>query len=63
MGERGMKWKMRTVAIVRNGNYTHSHWLKLKCGHVVTPRWNGKTFYIPGKTKSRCYECAGSIKR
>ena len=57
------KWVMRTVVRCRNGGLIDGricHWLKLECGHIVTPYWNNRTFYVEGKTKSRCYECAKS---
>lgn len=56
-----MKYKMRTVVKVRNAgidnNSRQRHWLKLECGHFVTPLWNYKTFYVKDKTRARCYEC------
>lgn len=56
-----MKWKMKTVIEVRDGGSDHDgvmHWLKLECGHIVTPYWDYETHYTPGKTKARCYKCA-----
>lgn len=56
------KWRMRTAIKIDAGGCDKGrlyHRLALDCGHVVTPIWNGRTFYIKGETKSRCYECAG----
>lgn len=61
---RPQRWKMRTVEICRDGGVANGramHWLKLSCGHIVTPYWNYKTFYLEGVTKSRCYECVKKL--
>lgn len=57
-----MQWKMRLILTVNEAGSDrkgkHYHRLQLECGHIVCPVWNGKTFYFPFQTKSRCYKCA-----
>ena len=57
---------LRTVVTVRRGDYydgTDHDWVKLSCGHIVTPANNGRTLRVEGKTKARCYECGLSSHR
>jgi hypothetical protein len=55
----------RVVLAKRGGHYDGKEhdWCKLECRHIVTPENNGLTFRVNGKTKARCYACAGATEQ
>lgn len=59
------KYVMRRVVSAKRGDHYDGKahdWCKLECGHIVTPENNGRTFRVNGKTKARCYACAGDAR-